>query len=216
MRKNPNQAGPSDTAAAIPERRKRRSAEELTAAILAAARTEFDLHGPSRATTAAIASRAGVTEAQLFRYFPNKSALFREAVFGALQAHFAAFLAANQPFPPDDRDATMRYVAELTRFLRANRKSLLALHSAQAFGGEPVTGGPIAALSAYFEAGAALRSRRAGTPEGLSQRLAVRVSFAAVLGSVMFEDWLFPADLGPAEAIEAALAGFVLDGIGRS
>lgn len=41
----------------------------------------------------------------------------------------------------------------------------------------------------------------------------VRVSFAAVLGSVMFRDWLFPEGLASDEAIRRAIADFTIDGI---
>ena len=211
--------GDADNAAAIKPRRQRRGAAELTVVILSAARAEFDQHGPSNATTAAIARRAGVTETQVFRYFPSKAALFREAVFGALIAHFAQFQAAQQPFTLDDRTAARRYVAELTVFLRANRQSLLALLTSQVFAGDSGAGdsgasGPIAALSAYFEAGATMRSRRTGDGPNSEHRLAVRVSFAAALGAVVFHDWLFPAGLAEPYEIETALADFILDGVG--
>lgn len=202
-------------------RRQRRSAAELTAKILDAARSEFDQHGPNGATTAAIARRAGVTEAQLFRYFPNKAALFREAVFGALNTHFAAFQAAQQPFTLDDRAAAKRYIAELTAFLRSNRQLMLALLASQAFASDPSASEPIAALSAYFDAGAAMRSKRTGDPtrdgpERQDHKLAVRVSFAAALGAVMFHDWLFPADLASPVEIEVALTDFILDGVSEA
>jgi AcrR family transcriptional regulator len=191
-------------------RRARRGAGELKAAILAAARAEFDARGPSGATTAAIARRAGVTEAQLFRYFPSKALLFREAVFGALNAHFAEFRATTGPLDPGDGSAARRYIAELAGFLAANRRAMVALLASQTFaGGEE--GGPIDALSDYFEAGAALRAARTG---GADQAMAVRVSFAAVLGAVVFRDWLFPPGLAAPAEIEAAFADFVLKGLG--
>ena len=42
------------------------------------------------------------------------------------------------------------------------------------------------------------------------------VSFAAVLASVMFKDWLFPAGLASDEAIRDAIADFTIDGIGAN
>jgi len=191
-------------------RRQRRSATALKAAILAAARVEFDQRGPAGATTAAIARRAGVSEAQLFRYFPTKAALFREAVFGALNAHFAAFQSAQQPYAAGDRKAAEAYIRELTRFLRDNRQAMLALLSAQAFAGDQDSG-PISALSDYFAAGAAMRSKRIGEPD---QHLAVRMSFATVLGAVMFNDWLFPPGVADDQVVEDAFAHFILKGLG--
>lgn len=189
--------------------RKRRAAGELTAAILDAARAEFDERGPSGATTAAIARRAGVTEAQLFRYYPTKAALFREAVFRALNAHFTQFRDAQQPFAVADRRAAADYIAELTAFLRANRQLMVALLTSQAFaGGED--SGPIEALSDYFAAGAAARTQRFGEAD---HHLAVRVSFAAALGAVVFHDWLFPPGTASDDAISKAYTDFILNGL---
>jgi AcrR family transcriptional regulator len=194
------------------QKRRKRGAEELIASILAAARAEFDIRGPNGATTAAIAARAGVTEAQLFRYFPSKATLFREAMFGALNAHLADFRKAQLPFSAGDRDAADRYVRTLLGFLRENRQLLVALLSSQAFaGGEE--NGPIAALSDYFETGAAMRAGRLGDAD---HRMAVRVSFAAALGAVVFRDWLFPPGLASDDTIESAFANFILNGLGET
>ncbi|WP_298199809.1 TetR/AcrR family transcriptional regulator [Novosphingobium sp.] len=201
----------ADPAGGAKPRRQRRASGELTAAILAAARAEFDARGPSGATTAAIARRAGVTEAQLFRYFPTKADLFREAVFGALNAHFAEFQAAHQPNPGKDRSTGAEYIAQLMAFLRANRQLMVALLASQAFaGGED--SGPIDALSAYFEAGAAIRTSRFGAGD---HHLAVRVSFAAALGAVVFNEWLFPPGIASQEDINSAYTTFILNGLGQ-
>nr|WP_086491941.1 TetR/AcrR family transcriptional regulator [Novosphingobium panipatense] len=199
--------------------RKRRGAGELTAAILAAARAEFDERGPTGATTAAIARRAGVTEAQLFRYFPTKAALFREAVFGALNTHFTEFQSAQSPFVAGDRSAAECYIRDLIAFLGDNRQLMVALLASQAFAGGEESG-PIAALSQYFEAGAAMRAKRLGeSDQGGGQvgghRMAVRVSFAAVLGAVAFRDWLFPPGIASDAEIEAAFTDFILNGLGE-
>ena len=66
---------------ASPAKRKRRSPEELKDRIIAAAGVEFRRGGYAKATTAAIAHRAKVTETQIFRYFDSKANLFREAIF---------------------------------------------------------------------------------------------------------------------------------------
>jgi hypothetical protein len=39
------------------------------------------------------------------------------------------------------------------------------------------------------------------------------VSFVAVLASLMFKDWLFPAGMASEEEIREAIADFVIDGI---
>jgi hypothetical protein len=41
----------------------------------------------------------------------------------------------------------------------------------------------------------------------------VRVSFVAVLASLMFKDWLFPAGMASEDEIREAIVDFVIDGI---
>ena len=74
------------------KQRQRRSPAEIRERLLRASRKEFERCGYAQARTAAIAQRAEVTEAQLFRYFPTKSALFQSAVFQPLNQHFADFV----------------------------------------------------------------------------------------------------------------------------
>jgi hypothetical protein len=68
-------------------------------------------------------------------------------------------------------------------------------------------------LRAYFEQGASVMSSRVGEAVPIDPRLMVRVSFVAVLASLMFKDWLFPAGMASDEDIRDAIAGFVIDGI---
>ena len=79
----------SKTTPAAPKRRAKRSSEEIMQRLIAAAQDEFKRSGFMGATTAAIARKAEITEAQLFRYFSSKAELFREAVFEPLNRHFA-------------------------------------------------------------------------------------------------------------------------------
>jgi AcrR family transcriptional regulator len=198
-------------------KRKRRSAEELTDRILRAAREEFNRSGLSGATTAAIARRAEVTEAQLFRYFASKSELFREAVFNPLKQQLRE-LQAQQAAPVDDeedfREGSRRYITQLHRFLSENGKLLLALMVARTYASASSDGlGEMDSLAAYFDTGAAMMARRAGGQPKVDPKLMVRVSFAAVLGATLFGDWLFPEGLASDEAIETAIIDFVLEGI---
>ena len=89
----PKPPAPNERAPA--PRRRRRSSEEVAERILEAAAEEFERAGYSGATTAAIARRAEVTEAQIFRFYASKQELFRAAIFTPLNAHFAAFQAAH-------------------------------------------------------------------------------------------------------------------------
>jgi hypothetical protein len=47
----------------------------------------------------------------------------------------------------------------------------------------------------------------------IDPKLMVRVSFVAVLGCVMFKDWIFSADVASDAEITAAVSNFVLGAI---
>lgn len=66
-----------------------RNAAATRAALLLAARELFAAQGFARTTVRAVAERAGVNQALLFRYFGNKEALFAEAVTGPALAPLA-------------------------------------------------------------------------------------------------------------------------------
>ncbi|MCB2073038.1 MAG: TetR/AcrR family transcriptional regulator [Novosphingobium sp.] len=198
-------------------RRKRRSPEELNSLILEAAAREFGENGYSGATTAAIARRADVTEAQIFRFFPSKAELFREAIFRPLNRHFSEFHSRNLADSTDaetSNELARRYINELQDFMGEHSRMLMSLIVASAY--EQDTSGrltDIEGLRAYFERGAALmESRTPGEPK-VAHDLMVRVSFAAVLASVMFKDWLFPPGLANDEEIRQAIADFTIEGI---
>ena len=196
--------------------RKRRSADEVLALVLAAAEREFEEAGYAGATTSAIARRAGVTEAQIFRLYPSKQALFRAAIFEPLNRHFADFqvrVMAGQA-GGSQRDLARRYIAELQQFIGQHSRMLMSLIVASAYDRDSGEGpAEIAALQDYFAHGAATMAARVGEGAAVDPALMVRVSFAAVLANALFADWLFPPGLASAEAISEATAAFVIDGI---
>ncbi len=200
-----------------PARRPRRSADEIMARLLEAAREEFSRAGYRGATTAAIARGAEVTEAQLFRYFDSKAALFRAAVFEPLNERFAAFNASRLegvPAPDDLREGARQYIGELQAFIRDNRQLLISLLVAEACDHDDIQGmGDVEALGGYFNSGATIM---AGRLEGMARvrpDLMVRVSFAAVLANVLFRDWIFPGGMARDDEISTAVIDFVIDGI---
>lgn len=200
-----------------PARRKRRSAEEIRDRVLSAAAQEFEVAGYSGATTAAIARRADVTEAQIFRLFDSKGELFREAVFQPLNEHFAQFQAryeAEATSGESMRELARRYINELQDFMGEHSRMLMSLIVAQAYSqtaAESLT--DIEGLKAYFEQGRATMEARTTGQAKVRPELMVRVSFAAVLASVMFKDWLFPPGMASEEEIREAIADFTIDGI---
>jgi AcrR family transcriptional regulator len=198
-----------------PGRRKRRSQEEIRDRVIEAAGEEFERAGYSGATTAAIARRADVTEAQIFRYFSSKADLFRTAIFQPLNRHFSDFQ-ARQPGPQalPVREGTRAYIAELQEFIEQHSGMLMSLVVAKAYAQDPTEGGSgIDGLLEYFERGAAMMQGRVGTELKIAPEMMVRVSFAAVLGSVLFKDWMFPPGLAGADDIREATIDFVLDGL---
>lgn len=125
--------------------RRRRSPEDILNRIVEAASGEFKRHGFARATTATIARKAGVTEAQLFRCFASKANLFRETIFKPLDRHLSNYID--------------KYLHE---------------------------------------------DSHANLSEKADSRLLVRLSFVAVLGSILFKDWIFPPGLASEKEVQEA------------
>lgn len=213
-------AGAATAGDAASPRRKRRSSEEVADRILDAALEEFGSAGYSGATTAAIARRAEVTEAQIFRLYESKQELFRAAIFKPLNAHFWEFQSRHDMTGADAgsmRAAARRYISELQEFMIQHWRMLMSLIVASAYSPE-TTGnvGELEGLRAYFEGGAKTMAERTGRKGKVSPELMVRVSFAAVLANVMFRDWLFPPGLASEHDIHEAIIDFVIDGLGAA
>lgn len=198
-------------------RRRRRSADEIMTRLVTAAGEEFQRSGYRGATTAAIARRADVTEAQLFRYFASKAELFREAIFRPLCEDLEAFNTQymNQVADEDHEQAARRYIAELQAFIAARADLFMVLILAEAYAPDNAPGvGAVDGLRTYFENNATTMQERLGARASLDPELMVRVSFAAVLANVLFQDWLFPEQLADAGTINQAVIEFVLAGLG--
>jgi AcrR family transcriptional regulator len=195
-------------------KRTRRTRDDILNRIVQAAREEFERSGFAGATTAAIARKADVTEAQLFRYFGSKTKLFRETIFKPVDQHFIHFM--NQHMPQirkaaSSAEMTDLYATELQRFIREHAGILASLVVAQTY--ESETAQPaIDSLHTYFDRCASLMSQRLKDRTKVDPRLTVRVVFGAVLASVMFKDWIFPAGLATDEEITDAVNDFIKEG----
>jgi AcrR family transcriptional regulator len=194
----------------------RRSSNEIRLRLIKAAGGEFRKFGFAGATTAGIAKRADTTEAQLFRAFKSKGELFREAVFEPLKEHLSKFLEqylSEVGVASNAREQARRYIGELQTFINENSMLLLSLVAAQSFASDDTTYHGIDNLQTYFRLGAAvMRKRIVGRP-GVDPEILVRISFAAVLGCVMFKDWMFPGNIHSDAAISAGVIDFIMDGI---
>ncbi|MDB5724894.1 MAG: transcriptional regulator [Novosphingobium sp.] len=198
-------------------KRKRRSPEEVRERVVDAAGEEFESHGYTGATTAAIARRAEVTEAQIFRYFTSKADLYRTAIFEPLNRHFADFHARQRASADDavsQREGARRYITELQEFIGQHSGMLMSLLVAKAYAQDPTEAGSgLDGLREYFDRGAAMMRHRSSGEHKVAPEMMVRVSFAAVLGCVLFNDWMFPPGLAEDGAIREATLDFVLDGL---
>jgi AcrR family transcriptional regulator len=199
-------------------RRKRRSTKEVTERLVQAAADEFRRCGFASATTSAIARNAGVTESLIFRYFGSKVGLFREAIFKPLEQHFAEFNARHltEVKVEDVRDLTPLYVTELQRFVAEHSEMLLSLFVAQTYAPDETREvGEIDSLNTYFQRATAMMTRTCPdkSPK-VDHGLMVRLSFGAVLASVIFKDLLFPPGVASNEKISTAVIDFVMEGIG--
>ncbi len=202
-----------------PPRRQRRTPAEIRARVLEAAAEVFETNGYGSATTAAIAHRADVTEAQIFRYFASKAALFRAAIFAPLNSHFADFQARQRDAGEGGsfRDGARTYISELQAFIAQHSRMLQSLVVAQAYD-RRATGGVegLEGLGDYFARGAAMMAQRLGDQADQARvppEVMVRVSFAAVLGCALFGDWMFAQSTASPEQIQEAVIDFVIDGL---
>lgn len=201
-------------------KRPRRSSDDVLNRIVQAATEEFKRQGYSGATTASIARKAEVTEAQLFRCFGSKANLFRETVFKPLDQHIMEFSARHIPDlgrAEVSKEMTQAYTSELQRFIAGHSRMLMSLVVAQTYGSEMPHGvGEIDSLGMFFDHGAAMMQKRLKGKAKIDPRLMVRLAFVAVLGSVMFRDWIFPRGLASDSELEAAINTFVMEGIGAN
>jgi len=198
-------------------RRKRRKPEEITDRLIKAAGDAFRRYGFANATTAAIARKAGTTEALLYRYFGTKAELFRESVFKPLDRQLAELntLDPKAAVAGDFRKSTRRYVSELQKFIGDHSEMLLSLFVARAYAANATHDvHRIDSLQTYFQHGAEMVSRmnRDKSPK-INPDLMVRISFGAVLAVVVFKSMLFPRGLASDDEIRTAVTDFVLDGI---
>lgn len=200
-------------------RRPRRPAEELKHRLLAAAAAEFKRLGYAGTTTAAIARKAEVTEAQLFRYFGSKSNLFQEAIFRPMDEQLLQFMQTHPPAGDAGGDWTSTaalYIGELQRFIDENAALIGSLVAVQTHEPDAGRAGTIASLGKYFEHGAAIMRARTKGKAKVPPKLMVRVSFAAVLACAIFKDWMFPPGVASEKQIKKAISDFVLEGIGAN
>ncbi len=164
--------------------RKRRRAEQEDQTRLRITEAAVDLHGtvgPARTTVSAVAERAGVQRATVYRHFPDD-----EALFAACSAHWIA----AHPLPD---------IAAWAEVADPGERLVLALKERYAWleGGEqmlerttrdaalvPAMARPVAAATAWAEAAVDVLMR--GRPQRGARRQAVR---AAIAHAISYPTW---------------------------
>lgn len=199
-----------------PKAAKRRSGREVVERLKDAASEEFSVNGYSRAKTASIAQRAGVSENLLFKHFGSKANLFNDTIFSPIEQHFAAFSESHAIAEGSSQsrlDVSKQYIAEMQDFIREHAEPIMLLIVSKSFESGEVNGiDKVSGLHRYLEMTSEIvRKRLVGKPT-IDPRLAACISFATILSCEIFRDWLFPEGWGSDAEIHEAVANFVLGG----
>lgn len=201
-------------------RRKRRSTEEIVDRILEAAFKEFGDKGYSNTTTAAIARRADVAEALIFNHFETKANLYRRAVFKPLDNHFSRFINSHHsydgPNSAENLTEVREFVSDLIGFVRGNSDIFKSLVVNEAYQDGDNDSSGLRGLQDYFNKMASLEESRLWQRAKVSPHVISRLSFAAILGAIVFDDWLFPVGITSEREIHEGLCDFVMEGLGTN
>ncbi len=198
-----------------PPRRKRRSTQEVVDRIIDAAFLEFGENGYASTTTAAIARRADVAEALIFTHFATKANLFRKAVFKPLDDHFSNFVATHADVndPAARARESRAYVSDLVSFVQRHSGMFKSLVVNEAFASEGDGSGGLRGLQDYFDKMTTREEANlAGKPK-VPPSLMSRISFAAILGYVLCDQWLIPEGTATDAEVHEALCDFIMEGL---
>jgi AcrR family transcriptional regulator len=177
----------------------RRRPGEARAEITQAARRLFARRGYQGTSLRLIAQTAHVNEALIFRHFGTKQQLFLDTVVEPFQRFVEEVLARwqHRDTPLTNEDLVALFVGELYDFARENQDVLFAIVSAERFA-EDDAGDPsvVSALSAEVRRIAAASSAEAETRDlrDTNFEIVVPCIMAMILGVVLLDPWLFPAD----------------------
>lgn len=205
-----------DAVRAPAARRKRRRTGEIVNRIIDAAFQEFGQHGYSNTTTAAIARRAEVAEALIFTHFGSKAHLFQKVIFRPLDNHLATFSANHQMGFLDSEQKVKEsraFVSDFLDFIRPYSGMFKSLVANEAYGTHEGGAFGLSGLQDYFDAMAAKGEATCPGKVPVPPRLMARISFAALLGCILFDDWLFPQGLADEARIHEAVCDFIMEGL---
>jgi AcrR family transcriptional regulator len=166
--------------------------------MLKAAHDEFCERGFARATTRAIAERAGVAEPLLFRHFGSKAALFNEVVFGPFETFLQEWDESVLDGVPQP-EISRRFVAGLYDLLSDNRGLVMTYLATSEFEPDVLAGGDgVAGFTDVILTMDRLADKHAYAtrPRGKAKRQLLiheRLNVGAVIAAALFDDLLFSA-----------------------
>lgn len=196
----------------------RRSSATVRSLVLQAARELFDERGYEQVSTREIATRAGVTQAMVFRHFGTKTNLFVEAVcepfYGFVTDYIGRWVDGGHGRDTPAHDTEV-FVSGLYRLMLDNRTMLVALTGQIGDARErpPQISAFLHGILARLEREVGLEMRTRGN-ETMDAASAVRFAFALVYGVSVLDEALFPEGDPSADRgfIADQMAGFILRG----
>jgi len=111
------------------------------------------------------------------------------------------------------RRESRAYVSDLVSFVQRHSGMFKSLVVNEAFGGHGDSSGGLSGLQDYFDKMTAREEANlAGQPK-VPPRLMSRISFAAILGYVLCENWLIPDGAASEAEVHEALCDFIMEGL---
>jgi AcrR family transcriptional regulator len=176
----------------------RRRSPEIRDLLIASACEQFTTKGYSATTMKEISDHAGIVPSVLYKHFPSKVELLREAVlhpFLRFLDDFAAEWQEQAPRPGAGRKLILDFISDLYENLLEHRGALITLVAAQHELEEDIQAQVVRALRRMF-----MELREIGELEATSRdrfpavdiELSIRIIVAMVAGSTVFEDLLLP------------------------
>jgi AcrR family transcriptional regulator len=202
--------------------RHRRRPGEGRRLLLEAAQEVFSEHGYARASTRAIAERAGIAEALLFRNFGSKALLFGEVALGPFQEFIDEWkqLHRGKEEARPERELAVEFISRIYGLFTDNRGLIITYIATSVFEPEvtrlesaPMFIEAIDTLADWAQTGF-LDARNVGPVDVLITNRAV---IGMIMSMALYEDWLAPRNgrRPTREQIIGEMADLVLYGVAR-
>jgi AcrR family transcriptional regulator len=189
--------------------------------LLDAARELFLRKGYSGTSVREIADLANVSQPMLYRHFESKAALFEEAAIVPLNDFLIEYVAEIRARPRTHQTLyaqSREFCASLYDFAARNRDLLFTILATRqstdvvAAGADPFHRAAQQCLELIAEAlGHEVRRRDL---KSFDVRIVARLVFSTVLSTVLYQDWLIPAE-GTREHVLDEMATLFVHGIGN-